>query len=193
MSIVWTRLLRFAQFGFQFATAMKTAAPAIDTLLFVQCCSQKRDLFVVHVANLFWRQLSILTVLNDYFVASLLCANHQSKEANIHFRHWHSLCPNSVEIAVCIVITSFGNQIWIWLIDVSHSTKMNQTPQSNGAGVKDYGRTKTWSRVADDVEGSSILMETIEFRFQLRNRKCIDSVARGQSWSWSNHHNQRKQ
>lgn len=119
MSIVWTRLLRFAQFGFQFATAMTTAAPAIDTLLFVQCCSQKRDLFVVHVANLFWRQLSILTVLNDYFVASLLCANHQSKEANIHFRHWHSLCPNSVEIAVCFVITSFGNQIWIWLIDVS--------------------------------------------------------------------------
>lgn len=112
---------------FQFATAMTTVAP--DS--FNNVCGS--DLFVCSCCtNLFWRRIvnshrfpsSLfgftwkMPNLNDY--VSWLPVLFAS--LNIHFRHWHSLCPNPVEIVVFIVITSLGNQIEFdgrWLINVS--------------------------------------------------------------------------
>lgn len=143
---MWTRLLRFAQFGFQFATAMTTAAPAVIDILglaftavFIQfqwClqmrivrCSYCKSLLVACTRQIVNSHSRFFILAKNAKFEWLFCCflchlYHWSNSTNIHFRHWHSLCPNLVGIVVRIVITSIGNHWiwwsarWIWLIDV---------------------------------------------------------------------------
>lgn len=185
MSIMWTRLLlilRFTQFIFQFDTAtMTTAAPAIANIhSFYSPNILHYDLFMFHVANLLVlftpTELSILQIFSQWMHSQCRMSNNNDDFGIscvcIHIK----IDKQSFLGALTLIMPENGFEcsvVALNLIDrcqqYTHLRKTNwNTAKSNGAGVTDYGRTKTWSPVNNTLltKGASISIDLIEFRFQ---------------------------